>query len=103
MHVKDLVQMPTKPQSTSTRRPAKKVPNWHLTSDVTMAYIMENHEKKEKEKNKEAKYDKAKKEAVAKVKKEERKSSKKVVKVTRLYKPALGSKPPGPPKRVRHK
>ena len=69
-----------------------------------MEYIMENHEKKEKEWNKEEKYNKAKKEAVAKVKKEERKSNQTEQKVTHLYKPALTpGKAPRPPKRVTKK
>ena len=56
-----------------------------------MDYIMENDTKKEKEWKKEGKYTKAKKEAVAKVKKEERKAKPKVRKVTCLYKPALSA------------
>ena len=104
MYAKDLVKMPQKPESISTRRPAKKVPSWHLTSKATMEYIMENHEKKEKERNKEQKYNKAKKEAVAKVKKEERKSNQTEQKVTSLYKPALTpGKAPRPPKLVTKK
>ena len=89
MHAKDLVEMPQKPQKTSTRRAPRKVPSWHLTSNDTMEYIMENDAKKEE------KYTKAKKEAVAKVKKDERKAEPKVRKVTSLYKPALSAgKPP---------
>ena len=56
-----------------------------------MDYIMENDAKKEKEWKKEEKYTKAKKEAVAKVKKDEKKAEPKVQKVTRLYKPALSA------------
>ena len=60
--------------------------------------------KRKKERNKEEKYNKAKKEAVAKVKKEERKSNRIERKVTHLYKPALTpGKPPRPPKRVTKK
>ena len=101
---KDLVEVPKKPPNTSTRKPARKVPNWHLTSKTTMEYIMENDAKKEKECKKEEKYDKARKQAVAEVKKEERKAKPKVRKVTRLYKPALtGGKAPNPSKRVTRK
>ena len=101
---KDLVEVPKKPQSTSTRKASRKVPSWHLTSKATMEYIMENDAKKEKECKKEEKYEKARKEAVAQVKKEERKAKPKVQKVTTLYKPALtGGKAPKPPKRVTKK
>ena len=68
-----------KQQKTSTRRAPRKVPSWHLTSNDTMEYIMENDAKKEKERKKE-KYTKAKKEAVAKVKKDERKAKTKSLK-----------------------
>ena len=78
--------MPTKPEKKTERRPPKKVPNWHLTSEETMQYINEVESKKLEKKKKEDKYDKVRKEAVAKVKKEERKSTKKVV--TGLFKPA---------------
>ena len=44
-----LVEMPQKPQKTSTRRAPRKIPSWHLTSNATMEYIMENDAKKEKE------------------------------------------------------
>ena len=56
-----------------------------------MEYIMENDAKKEKEWKKEEKYTKSKKEAVANVKKDERKAEPKVRKVTYLYKPALSA------------
>ena len=70
--------MPQKPQITPTRRAPRKVPSWHLTSNATMEYIMENDAKKEKERKKEEKYTKAKEEAIAKVKKDERKAEPKV-------------------------
>ena len=100
----DLDPLPKKPEKTSTRKPSRKVPSWHLTGKATMEYIMENDAKKEKERKKEEKYDKARKEAVAQVKKEERRAEPKVRKVTRLYKPALsGGQAPKPLKWVTRK
>ena len=88
VHAKDLVTMPQKPEKETTRRPAKKVPSWHLTNQKTLNYIQEADDKKKAEKKKQDKYDKAKKEAVDKVKKkEERKASKSIKVVTRLFKP----------------
>ena len=93
VHAKDLIKMPQKPPVLSTRRPPKKVPSWHLTSAATMQYIQGVDERKQVEKKKQDKYDVAKKEAVAKVKKEQRKSTEKVTRVvTRLYKPAPKAK-----------
>ena len=88
VHAKDLVPVPKKPEKESTRRPPKKVPSWHLTSDASMQYIKNSDERKSEEKKKQEKYDKAKKEAVARVKQEERKAQKPSKVVTRLFKPA---------------
>ena len=63
----------------------KKVPNWHLTSEESMKYIKTAHDKKLTERKKQEKYDKAKKDAVAKVKAEEQRLIKVV---TCLFKPA---------------
>ena len=87
MHAKDLVQMPEKPKKDSQRRPAKKVPSWHLTSAVSMNYIKDVSSRQAEKRQKEEKYEKVKKEAVNKLKKDERNSKK----VTRL----------GPVKRVK--
>ena len=93
VHAKDLIKMPQKPPVLSTRRPPKKVPSWHLTSAATMQYIQGVDERKQVEKKKQDKYDIAKKEAMAKVKKEQRKSTEKVTQVvTRLYKPVPKAK-----------
>ena len=93
VHAKDLVKIPQKPLVVSTRRPPKKVPSWHLISDATMQYIQGIDDRKQAEKNKKDIYEIAKKEAMAKVKKEQRKSTKKVTRVvTRLYKPAPKAK-----------
>ena len=93
MHAKDLITLPNKPEKETTRRPAKKVPSWHLTSQETLDYIKKADEKKTAEKKKQETYDKAKKEAVTKVKKEERQSRKATKVVTRLFKPATKPKP----------
>ena len=71
VHAKDLVSMPRKPEVTTQRRPAKKVPNWHLTSQESMKYIKEADDKKVADRQKQEKYDRVKKDAVAKVKAEE--------------------------------
>ena len=98
MHAKDLVPIPKKPETTTQRRPAKKVPNWHLTSKESMKYIKTAYDKKLAERKRQEKYDNAKKDAVAKVKAEERKSIKVV---THLFKPA--PRLPKAVKRVRHR
>ena len=84
MHARDLVQMPAKPNKQSTRRPAKKVPSWHLTSEISMKYINDVSSRQAEKKKTEEKYEKVKKEAVKNLKKEERKSK---AKVTRLDQP----------------
>ena len=98
VRAKDLVPIPKKPETTTQRRPAKKVPNWHLTSEESMNYIKTAHDKKLAERKRQEKYDNAKKDAVAKVKAEERKSIKVV---TRLFKPVL--RPLKAAKWVRHR
>ena len=58
-----------------------------------MQYIQGVDDRKQAEKKKQDKYDIAKKEAMAKVKKEQRRSSKKVTRVvTHLYKPVPKAK-----------
>ena len=98
VHAKDLVPIPKKPETTTQRRQAKKVPNWHLTSEESMNYIKTAHDKKLAERKRQEKYDNAKKDAVAKVKAEERKSIKVV---SCLFKPA--PRPPKAVKRVRRR
>ena len=93
VHAKNLVPITKKPERTTERRPAKKVPNWHLTCEESMKYIKTAHDKKLAERKRQEKYDSAKKDAVAKVKAEERRS---VKVVTCLFKPA-----PRPPKAVK--
>ena len=49
---KDLVPIHKKPEKTTERRLAKKVPNWHLTSEESMKYIKTAHDKKLAERKK---------------------------------------------------
>ena len=66
------------------------MPSWHLTGDKAMKYITDASERQDAKRTKEEKYDKARREAVSKVKKDERKWNKKV---TRLTVPCLNTKP----------
>ena len=70
-----------------------KSASWNLTGDRAMQYISKASERQETKRQQEEKYDKAKKQAVKKVKSEERKTKK----VTRLTGPRLN---PQRPKRV---
>ena len=91
MYAKDLVESPKKPPPEGPqRKPPTKVPSWHLTGDATMKYISGVHSRQEAKRKQEEKYDKAKKEAVSKVKSEECKTKK----VTRLTSPVLNAKKP---------
>ena len=54
MRVRDLIQIPAKPKVTTTKRAARKVPSWHLTSEESLDYITESN-KKTQEKEKKAK------------------------------------------------
>ena len=52
--------MPAKPKKQSTRRPAKKVPSWHLTSEISMKYINDVSSRQAEKKKSEEKYEKSK-------------------------------------------
>ena len=91
VHARDLVESPKKPQPEGPKRKTPtKVPSWHLTGEKAMKYITDTSKRKEEKRVKEEKYDKARKEAVSKVKSEEQKTSKKV---THLTRPHLNLKP----------
>ena len=46
MRVSDLIQIPVRQKvKTTTRRAVRKVPSWHLTSDESMQFIAESHER----------------------------------------------------------
>ena len=97
VHARDLVESPKKPQPEGLKmKTPTKVPSWHLTGEKAMKYITNASNRKEEKRVKEEKYDKARKEAVSKVKSEEGKTSKKV---THLTRPHMILKPT---KRVKH-
>ena len=41
----DLIQMPLRPKAVSKRKPARKVPTCHLTSQEAMEYIEESNKR----------------------------------------------------------
>ena len=43
----DLIQIPLRPKAVSKRKPARKVPTWHLTSQEAMEYIKESNKRTE--------------------------------------------------------
>ena len=75
--VKDLIQIPKIQPRTSTRRPPKKVPNWHLTSDESLKYIEESNKRTTEKESKKEKENKIKQEAVKAARQAERKANKK--------------------------
>ena len=98
VHAKDLVQSPKKPEPEGPKRkPSSKVPTWHLTGEKAMEYITDASKRQKEKSIKEQKCDKARKEAVCKVKKKEQKTNKKV---THLNGPHLNIKVP---KWVKHR
>ena len=42
----DLIQLPKAESNRSKRKPANKMPGWHLTSEKNMEFIKEAHERK---------------------------------------------------------
>ena len=84
VHARNLVESPKKPQPEGPKRKTPtKVASWYLTGEKAMKYITDAIKRKEEKRVKEEKYDKARKEAVSKVKSEEQKMSKKVTRLTR--------------------
>ena len=55
VRVCDLINLPVRPKSDKRKRKApRKIPNWHLTSEESLAYIEESNKKtEEKEKQNE--------------------------------------------------
>ena len=54
--VQDLIQIPTKAKTTSTRQSTRKVPSWHLTSQEALKFIKDSHDRtQEKERKKQEK------------------------------------------------
>ena len=69
MHAKDLVKSPKKPNPEGPKRKAPtKVPSWHLTGDKAMQFITDTNKRQEERREKEKKYETARKQAVSKVK-----------------------------------
>ena len=74
MHARDLVKSPKKPNTEGPKRKAPtKVPSWHLTGDKAMQYITDVNKRQEERREKEKKYETARKQAVSNVKTEEMK------------------------------
>ena len=60
----DLIQLPVRPKVTLKRKPARKVPTWHLTSEEAMEYIAESNKRTEAKAKKTEEKSKVKHEAV---------------------------------------
>ena len=73
----DLIEIPKRARPTSTRRPSRKAPSWHLTSDEVMQFIEESSKKTEEKQKKAETEAKVKHEAVLAYRKKERKAGKK--------------------------
>ena len=69
----DIVSLPKRPENLTTRRPPKKVPNWHLTSQESMEFIKEADIRNKEKENKKNKIENIKKEAVKEARKNEKK------------------------------
>ena len=83
MHARDLVKSPKKPNPEGPKRKAPtKVPSWHLTGDKAMQNITDANKRQEERREKEKKYETARKQAVSKVKTEEQKLKPKVTHLT---------------------
>ena len=64
VRVQDLIQIPTKAKTTSTRRSTRKVPSWHLTSQEALKFIKDSHDRTQEKERKEQKKAKITKEAL---------------------------------------
>ena len=64
--VKDLIQIPTKVKTTTTRRSTRKVLSWHLTSQEALKYIKDFHKTTQEKDRKEQEKAKITKEALKK-------------------------------------
>ena len=68
---------PNKKKKEPTRRPPKKVPSYHLTSSRSMEFIKEADARAKAKEEKDRKIDLVKKEAVKKLRNQERKANSK--------------------------
>ena len=66
VRVQNLIQIPTKAKTTSTRRSTMKVPSWHLTSQEALKFIKDSHDRTQEKERKEHEKAKIKKEALKK-------------------------------------
>ena len=65
VRVSDLIRLPVCPKSDKPKRkPPRKVPNWHLTSEESLAYIEESNKKTEEKQKQTEEEDKVKHNAV---------------------------------------
>ena len=65
--MQDLIQIPTKEKTTTTRWSTRKVPSWHLTSQEALKFIKDSHDKIQEKETKEQEKAKITKEALKKV------------------------------------
>ena len=73
----DLIEMPKAINNTSKRRPTNKLPGWHLTSQKSMEFIKEAHERKVANEAKKQKKEDITKQALKEAAKKEREAKKK--------------------------
>ena len=45
VRVQDLIQIPTKAKTTTTRQSTRKGPSWHLTSQEALKFIKDSHDR----------------------------------------------------------
>ena len=64
--MKDLIQIPTKAKTTTTRRSTRKIPSWHLTSQESLKYIQDSHKRTQEKERKDQQKAKITKEALKK-------------------------------------
>ena len=60
----DLIQLPVRPKVQPKRKPARKVPTWHLTSEEAMKYIAESNDRTKAKRDKTEEENRVKHEAV---------------------------------------
>ena len=72
MHAQDLIDPPRYTHTATTRKPAAKVPNWHLTSPESLDFIEAADDRARLKAAKTRKMETIKKEAVKAARKEER-------------------------------
>ena len=66
VRVQDLIQIPTKAKTTTTRQSTRKGPSWHLTSQEALKFIKDSHDRTQEKERKEQEKAKITKEALKK-------------------------------------